>query len=74
MDVQALIAKAGGITALGRKLGVSKQTVHAWVHRGIPETRQAWIRERWPEARETQQDRSGETNRDNSHPTVGRTG
>lgn len=56
MNVLDLIRKTatpdtpGTAAALSRKLGVSQQTIQAWKRNGIPEVRQAWIRERWPEA------------------------
>ena len=49
MDVATLISEAGSISALAVRLSVTRQTVYTWQARGIPETRQSWIREQWPE-------------------------
>lgn len=59
MDTQALIAAAGSLPALAARLGVSIQTVYTWKARGIPEVRQAWIREKAPELLQPAQDALG---------------
>ena len=48
MEINSLIVTAGSIPALASQLGVSAQTVYTWRLRGIPETRQSWIREKAP--------------------------
>ena len=36
MDDKKIIEALGGSAKLGRKLGLGRQTVQAWKHRGIP--------------------------------------
>jgi transposase len=62
MNVQHLIDECGSMTQLAARLGVSVQTVYTWKSRGIPDTRQSWIRERAPELVQAAQDRAGDTN------------
>ena len=61
MNTESLIAAAGSIPALASHLGVTIQTVYNWKSRGIPEVRQAWIREQAPELVQAAQERAGAT-------------
>ena len=49
IDLDDMIDRAGGVTALARRLGLHRQAIYQWQAGGIPPLRQSWLKDHHPD-------------------------